>query len=58
MGSVTRERRSDCLVFIGIRFDASSASTNLAASLQNELSQHVLLEGGTDPVGVKQTHNE
>jgi peptide-methionine (S)-S-oxide reductase len=29
-----------------------------AASLQNELSRHVLLEGGTDPAGVKQTHNE
>jgi peptide-methionine (S)-S-oxide reductase len=29
-----------------------------AASLQNELSRHVLLEGGTDPAGVKQTHNK
>jgi peptide-methionine (S)-S-oxide reductase len=28
-----------------------------AASLQNELSRRVLLEGGTDPAGVKQTHN-
>jgi peptide-methionine (S)-S-oxide reductase len=29
-----------------------------AASLRNELSRHVLLEGGTDPAGVKQTNNE
>jgi methionine-S-sulfoxide reductase len=29
-----------------------------AASLQNELSRNVLLEGGTDPAGVKQTQNK
>jgi peptide-methionine (S)-S-oxide reductase len=29
-----------------------------AANLQNEMSRCVLLEGGTDPAGGKQTHNE